>query len=145
MTAMITLYQANEVFKVLRALLFEIFEFFAFATGIFTAKTVNLVLTRLTLHTAWSTSYTSSRSPNLSSTKPHTVFACPIRLPLVTTSPQLTPKKPTQTFTSPHTLTEIRHSLDTITCQIATTNPHQPHTALTSPKTAAACRILAAK
>ena len=43
MTAMITLCQANEVFKVLRALLFEIFEFFAIARGIFTTKTVNLV------------------------------------------------------------------------------------------------------
>ena len=43
MTAIITLCQANEVFRVLRALVFEIFEFFAIATGIFTTKTVNLV------------------------------------------------------------------------------------------------------
>ena len=43
MTAIITLCQVNEVFIVLRALVFEIIEFFAIATGIFTTKTVNLI------------------------------------------------------------------------------------------------------
>ena len=43
MTAIMTLCQANEVFKVLRALLFKISQFFAIAMGFFTTKTVNLV------------------------------------------------------------------------------------------------------
>ena len=38
MTAIITLYRANEVCKELRPLFFEIFEFFAITAGIFNAK-----------------------------------------------------------------------------------------------------------
>ena len=38
MTAIISLYRANEVFEELRPLFFEIFEFFAITVGIFNAE-----------------------------------------------------------------------------------------------------------